>query len=152
MDPTVRLRLATRIHFALLRHYDENVSVSTLLKGEDDAMEALWVCEASGHDELVALAQQFNSAMSAERAAAAKPKVVVQPEIAVSRAAIKAPIKTSIKAPRAATPQEMAWSQDTSGFGLSRLSEFGDAQTAIATVKAAHWMSPATWLRRTISR
>ena len=34
MDPTIRLRIATRIHFALLRHYGEDVGVSTLLKGE----------------------------------------------------------------------------------------------------------------------
>ncbi len=56
MDPTIRLRIATRIHFALLRHYSEDVPVSTLLQGEDDAREALWVCDASGQDELVALA------------------------------------------------------------------------------------------------
>jgi hypothetical protein len=136
MDPTVRLRVATRIHFALLRHYDENVSVSTLLKGEDDAMEALWVCEASGHEELVTLAKQLNTAIEAERAASAKPLPVNQPT----------------NTTRAATPQEMPWAQDTSGFGFSRLSEFGETPRPAAPAKPAHWMSPAKWFRRAVSR
>ena len=54
MDPTTRLRIATRIHFALLRHYGEDVAVSTLLRDEAQAREVLWVCEASGVDDLVA--------------------------------------------------------------------------------------------------
>ena len=33
MDPTIRLRLATRIHFALRRNYGEDVEVRTLLRG-----------------------------------------------------------------------------------------------------------------------
>ena len=53
-DPTVRLRLATRIHFALLRHCSEPVGVCTLLMGGDEAREALWVGQASGQPELVA--------------------------------------------------------------------------------------------------
>lgn len=99
MDPTIRLRIATRIHFALLRQYGEDVAVSTLLGDGGDAREALWVCEASGHDELVALAKQFKAA----------PRPM--------------PVVTRRDAPRGAVPQEMAWSQDTSGFGLSRLPE-----------------------------
>ena len=66
MDPTIRLRIATRIHFALLRHYGEDVGVSTLLKGEAEAREALWVCQASGHKELVSLAKQFETATRQE--------------------------------------------------------------------------------------
>ncbi len=95
MDPTIRLRIATRIHFALLRHYGEDVAVSTLLGDEVDACEALWVCEASGHDELVTLAKQFK--------AAPKPMPTVAPHGAA----------------RGAVPQDMTWAQDTSGFGAS---------------------------------
>jgi hypothetical protein len=93
VDPTIRLRLATRIHFALLRHYGEDVAVSTLLQGEGDAREALWVCDASGDAELVNLARQFR--------AAPRPMPVIE-------------------APTPA-PQDMAWARDTSGFGVSRL-------------------------------
>ena len=105
MDPTIRLRIATRIHFALLRQYGEDVAVSTLLGGEGDAREALWVCEASGHDELVLLAKQFR--------AAPKPMPVV-----AQRGAIQAVSPRVAK--QGAVPQDMAWSRDTSGFGLSR--------------------------------
>jgi len=95
LDPTIRLRLATRIHFALLRQYGEDVAVSTLLGDGADAREALWVCEASGHDELVLLAKQLR----------ATPKPM--------------PVVASRRANQGAVPQDMAWSQDTSGFGLS---------------------------------
>ncbi|MEP7101171.1 MAG: hypothetical protein ABI781_11725 [Burkholderiales bacterium] len=101
MDPTIRLRIATRIHFALLRQYGEDVAVSTLLGDEGDAREALWVCEASGHDELVLLAKQFK--------AMPKPMPLIAPRRTIPGVAT-----------RAAVPQDMAWSQDTSGFGLSR--------------------------------
>ena len=76
MDPTIRLRIATRIHFALLRHYGEDVAVSTLLHDEADACEALWVCDASGHAELVTLAMQFRAATKP------KPMPVVAPRAA----------------------------------------------------------------------
>ena len=65
LDPTIRLRLATRIHFALRRNYGEDVEVSTLLRGLPEAREALWVCAASGDTELVSLAQQFAEATTA---------------------------------------------------------------------------------------
>ena len=122
LDPNVRLRIATRIHFALLRHYSEDVAVSTLLKGEADAREALWVCEASDDVELVALARRFDEAGRAEANAAH----VGTPQPA-----------------KGAVTQELAWSRDTSGFGLSRPLEFSDT-----TDKPALWMSPSRWLRR----
>ena len=134
MNPTNRLRIATRIHFALLRQYGEDVAVSTLLKGEGDAREALWVCAASDSDELVTLAQQFEvAAKDAARAA---------------RVAARAAARPAAAAPRGAAPQEMAWAQDTSGFGLSRLSEFGELPAA----KPASWLSPSRWLRGTGGR
>ncbi len=93
-DQSLRLRLATRIHFALLRRYDENVEVSTLLKGGSDAQEALWVCEASGDPALRNLAAQFRAACEAQQAAAL---------------------------PRSGrTPQDTPWARNTSGFGLGQ--------------------------------
>ena len=58
----IRLRLATRIHFALLRQYDEDVPVDTLLRGGPEADEALWVCDASGITDLRNLAVRFRAA------------------------------------------------------------------------------------------
>lgn len=128
MDPTTRLRIATRIHFALLRHYAEDVAVSTLLEGEAGAREALWVCEASGLDELVALARQFDTATRQEARAARLRRQQVQRE--------------------AHTPQELAWSRDTSGFGVSRPPELADAPAPASS----HWLKPSTWLRRSAAR
>jgi hypothetical protein len=59
--PHHRLQIAARIHFALLRRYAENVEVSTLLAGGDTEREALWVCDASGDDELMRLAKRFRA-------------------------------------------------------------------------------------------
>jgi len=57
-DPT-RLRIATRIHFALRRHFGEDIAVGTLLNRGGEAREALWVCESSGDPELMSLARQY---------------------------------------------------------------------------------------------
>ncbi len=127
MDPTTRFRIATRIHFALLRHYGEDVSVATLLQGGNDAREALWVCEASGVDELIALSRQFNA----------------PPAPAASTAHTTA--KPASIAPQGAAPQDMAWSQDTSGFGLSRPSEL--AELGAPVPRATRWLNPSSWLR-----
>ncbi len=117
MDTTIRLRLATRIHFALRRNYGEDVEVSTLLRGLPEAREALFVCAASGDAELRSLAQQFNEAAEL---VAAKPVV-----------------------PQAAAPQDTVWSQDTSGFGLTRPPALPE-DTAAAP---AGWRQRMNWLR-----
>jgi hypothetical protein len=134
VDPTIRLRIATRIHFALLRHYGEDVSVGTLLKGEIDAREALWVCEASGFEDLRALARQFNSA-------AAPVAVTTHP----LNASTPANAKPASSAARGAVPQDLAWSQDTSGFGVTRPSELGALGTPLT--QPTRWLKPSSWLR-----
>lgn len=124
LDPNTRLRIATRIHFALLRQYGEDVAVSTLLAGEGDAREALWVCEASGDDELVGLVRQLKSA----------PK----PMPAGARPGAAPTVTTG-----GASSQDLSWAQDSSGFGLSRPLE------TIAT-RAARTAQPSLlsrWLR-----
>ena len=59
VDPTARLRIATRIHFALLRHFGESVDIRLLLAGGAECQEALAVCEASGDRYMMALGRQF---------------------------------------------------------------------------------------------
>jgi hypothetical protein len=117
VDSSSRLRIATRIHFALLRHYGEDVEVGTLLKNEADANEALWVCEASGDAEMVALARQFRAA---------------------SRDEAKARVKAQ------AAPQDAAWARDTSGFGISRPL---DLDTQASGFASSNWLKPSTWLK-----
>ena len=122
MDPTIRLRLATRIHFALRRSYGEDVEVSTLLRGLPEAREALWVCAASGDAELSALAQQFNEASAAAALAATK--------------AAQTPV---------AAPQDTVWSRDTSGFGLTRPPALADDSAAASAPTG--WRQRMNWLR-----
>ena len=62
MDANTRLRIATRIHFLLLRHLGEGVDVATMLKNDKEAREVLWVCEGSGDNELMTLAGQYRRA------------------------------------------------------------------------------------------
>jgi hypothetical protein len=124
LDPTSRLRIATRIHFGLMRHYGEAVEIRSLLEGAAEAREALWVCEASDDDELVALARQLKQA-NRRPAAPAKP------------------IETKSAAPRAAgrTPQDTAWSRNTTGFGVSDLADLGHAGDGTS----ASWLHPSSW-------
>ena len=71
MDTSTRLRIATRIHFALLRHYGAKVEIGALMKAEGDVREAIWVCEASGDAELATMARQLRLANDEESAPAA---------------------------------------------------------------------------------
>lgn len=117
VDTSIRLRIATRIHFALLRHYGEDVEVGTLLKNGADAQEALWVCEASGDAELLALARRFRAASRDEANVRDKPK---------------------------AAPQDAAWARDTSGFGLSRPLDLDEQASGFGS---SSWLRPSTWLK-----
>ncbi len=99
MDTSTRLRIATRIHFALLRQYGEHVEIGILMQGGADAREAMFVCEASGDTELATLARRLRHADRAEaKAPTAKP-----------------------------APQETPWADNTTGFGISRPLELDDA-------------------------
>ena len=68
-----RLRIATRIHFALLRYLGEGVDVARMLHSDAEAREVLWVCEGSGNRELVMLARQYRSASHAPASRSSSP-------------------------------------------------------------------------------
>ena len=121
MDTSTRLRIATRIHFALLRHYGAKVEIGALMKAEGDVREAIWVCEASGDTDLAGMARQLRLANDGE-AAPARPAA----------------------AALAATPQDTQWSSNTSGFGISRPVGLDESKAE----STANWLKPATWVRR----
>ncbi len=124
MDLNTRLRIATRIHFALLRHLGEGVDVAVMLKHEELSREVLWVCEASGDPELVALGRQYQRAVTLEAEASMAGGHAVQ---------------------------DTAWAKDTSGFGISQPPEHLPVLTAAVTPRApskGSWLNPAKWLRR----
>ncbi len=135
MDPTSRLRLATRIHFSLLRQYDQAVEVRDLLDGSADGREALWVCEASGDAELATLARELRHAPQ-RAASATTPR----------RAALTAPDMPT----GGRVAQDTAWAQDTSGFGLSQPAELSP-RSARADASPS-WFAPIDWLRRGATR
>lgn len=118
MDTSTRLRIATRIHFALLRQYGEHVEIGSLMKAGADVREAIWVCEASGDANLAALARQLRHAERAESKTAA---------------------------PKAAAPQDVAWARDTSGFGLSRPLELeGVGSVSSSWLRPSSWLKRNT--------
>jgi hypothetical protein len=118
VDTSTRLRIATRIHFALLRQYGEHVEIGRLMKAGADVREAIWVCEASGDADLAALARQLRHAERAESKAAA---------------------------PKAAAPQDAAWARDTSGFGVSRPLELEEpGSTASSWLRPSSWLKRNT--------
>ncbi len=120
MDTSTRLRIATRIHFALLRQYGEQVEVGSLMKGGADVREAMWVCEASGDAELVSLVRQLRHVDRAEAKAAAAKQAAMN-----------------------AAPQDAAWARHSSGFGLSR-----PLDLEVPTPGSTSWLRPSSWLRR----
>jgi hypothetical protein len=75
VDPNnTRLRIANRIHLGLLRHLGEGIDVATMLRNDAEAREVLWVCQASGDGELVALSRQFERANALEAAGGHTPQ------------------------------------------------------------------------------
>jgi hypothetical protein len=120
-----RLRIATRIHFALMHRLGEGIDVGAMLKHEAHAREVLWVCEALGDPELLALARQF---------------------IRVGTLAENASPATGHAA------HETPWARDTSGFGLTRPPELPDpAEPQLRkrdTPVSPNWLNPVGWLRR----
>lgn len=59
MSTQAQLRIATRIHYALKHHLGEGIDVAAMLGSPAEAREVLFVCQASGDRELMALAHQF---------------------------------------------------------------------------------------------
>ena len=99
MTTQAQLRIATRIHYALKHHLGEGIDVAAMLGSPAEAREVLFVCQASGDRELMALAHQF---------------VVAGQLAALGRAP--------------AAPQEAAWGSHTSGFGVSQAAELAGGE------------------------
>lgn len=130
-----RLRIATRIHFAMLRTFGDTVDVSDILQRPAQTREVLWVCEASGDEELMALAKLFREA-SARAAAPTVTTVVAMPPLTPA----------AQPAAPAAAPQDVAWARDTSGFGVSRPPEVPGGSGHPAPRRAG-WLQSLPWLR-----
>lgn len=116
MATFTRLQLATRIHFTLLRTLGEGIDVGRMLRQRDYADEVASVCRSLNDFALYTLADRFEDATAAED---------VKQHLAEAARAARVAL-AQIPRRTATTPQDLAWSRDTSGFGLSRgLSDFG---------------------------
>ncbi|MEY4563530.1 MAG: hypothetical protein RLZZ618_2807 [Pseudomonadota bacterium] len=125
MSTQARLRIAARIHYALKHLLGEGIDVAAMLSSPAQAREVLFVCQASGQPELMALAHQYN--------------------VACQLAALgKAGARTE-------APQDAAWSANTSGFGVTQSAEsvlesrHGDLDAA---APRKSWLLKTGWLRR----
>jgi hypothetical protein len=123
--------LATRLHFMLRRQLDQDFDIAALVQGGFDARAALRLCRNSGVPEAKA---------SAKRAAAQLEKPSSKP---VSRHA-KRP------APAGRQKQDLDWSKDTSGFGLSLPPPHGATDSFdAAPLPKAGWLERLGLTRRT---
>ncbi len=103
-----RLHLATRMHFGLLRLLGEGLDVARMLRDRDYADEAINICRSLDDFALLELAERFGEANAVEDV-----KVHLA---AAARSAREALAMIPRRGP--SVPQEMTWSQQTSGFGL----------------------------------
>lgn len=72
MDASIRFRIATRIHHALVHELGRGIEVVRMLQAEDYAREVLSLCDACGKKELTRLARHFRAATEQERLSTAR--------------------------------------------------------------------------------
>ena len=96
--PASRLQLATQMHQLLLRELGHGIEVERLLTRERYARDVLLVCDAMAGTDLPRLSAQFR-------------RTIPEPKGAVQLATPSSP---------GHVPRAIAWSADTSGFGVSR--------------------------------
>jgi hypothetical protein len=131
MDPTYRLRIATRLHFLLLRRYGQDIEVGHLLKSRARNHDGLWLCKATGDAELIALARQLAHANHLHERNEARLR-----EQALYNACVAA----------GAAVHEMPWGYDTSGFGMTHPLHLGEVPPAEAP-RPRRWLKPLRWLK-----
>ncbi len=136
MDPNACLRLATRLHFMLRRHLDQEFEISVLMQGGFEARAALRLCRNSGLAELVSLAHELERAHRADAKASARRAAAA----ASAKAGRALQRSKKVAAPMGAKAQDLAWSKDTSGFGLSLPPEREDAISHMPTPKVG-WLA-----------
>ncbi len=136
MDPNACLRIATRLHFMLRRHLDQEFEISVLMQGGFEARAALRLCRNSGLTELVTLAHELERAHRADAKASARRAAAA----AATKASRTLQRTKKVVAPVGAKAQDLAWSKDTSGFGLSVPPEREDASDSMPTAKVG-WLA-----------
>jgi hypothetical protein len=124
--------MATRLHFLLLRRYGQDIEVSHLLKSRARNHDGLWLCKATGDDELIALARLLAHAnhLHAKEEARLREEALMSAAFAAGNAA----------------PNDMPWSFDTSGFGLTQPQHL-NIEPGPDVPRAGRRFSPLRWLK-----
>jgi hypothetical protein len=130
-----RLHLATRIHFGLLRAIGEGIDVGRMLRQRDYAEEVLNVCRGLEDLAMAELADRFDDYTADESARACMEQAAREARRALAQIPRRAPT----------VPQDMSWSSQTSGFGLTQaLAALDDTPPAPRPAKRR--FSPSDWL------
>ena len=140
MDPTYRLRTATRLHFLLLRRYGQDIDVGVLLKSKATQHDGLWLCRSTGDADLILLARQLARANKVH----AEEESRLREDLMVS--ARDNPALTHPAAPGVA-PRDMPWGRDTSGFGLPHHLQDLNAAPHAGAARVGRWLNPMQWLK-----
>lgn len=132
-----RLHLATRIHLALLRELKLGIDVRRMLRERDYADEVLDVCRGIDDLALLEMADRFDDASAAEDAKAHMEEAARRARAALAEIPRRTPL----------VPQELAWSQNTSGFGMSQAPVGLDSTPVPLEPARRPRFSPSDWLR-----
>jgi len=129
-----RLHLATRIHFGLLRAIGEGIDVDRMLRQRDYAEEVLNVCRGLEDPAMADLADLFDDYTADESARACMEQAAREARRELAQIPKRAPT----------VPQDMSWSSQTSGFGLTQaLTALDDTPPAPRPAKRR--FSPSDW-------
>lgn len=133
-----RLHLATRIHLALLRELKLGIDVRRMLRERDYADEVLDVCRGIDDLALLEMADRFDDASAAEDAKAHMEEAARRARAALAEIPRRGP---------PAVPQDMAWSHNTSGFGMSPNPVGLDSGSVPLEPARRPRFAPSDWLR-----
>jgi hypothetical protein len=140
MDPTYRLRTATRLHFLLLRRYGQDLDVSILLKATAAKHDGLWLCRATGDAELIRLARQLARANQAH----AEQESRLREDLMMSARTAAAASENGHGA-AGATAQSMPWGRNTTGFGVTSPQDLRAMPSTAG--QPARWFNPMHWIK-----
>ena len=143
MDASIRFRIATRIHHALIRELGDGIDVVMMLGREPYAREVLHVCNACGSRELVRLARHFRAATEQELRAE-REEAALQAAWARSNSAFRttmppfSPPKKRDQTLRSTMPAPLAAAKVTGSAG-----DGAAANTATLSLRPRPWLQ---WL------
>jgi hypothetical protein len=141
MDPTFRLRTATRLHFLLLRRCGQHIDIGVLLKATARTHDGLWLCKSTGDAEMIRLARQLGQANRAHAEQESRLR-----EDAMMNARLQATAAENATAKGGSAVQNMPWGRQTTGFGLTHPQAL-NTESHTRTDPPGRWFNPLHWMK-----